>query len=444
MTIPRSRTKTPSQTADLARIAAHRDERDTAGASAVADHSTLSSRAKPNGSNTPDRTSKRGNTKKNPAHLRFRATLHSRLGRKFLPSAAQRAALEAVVTEALALNAKTIDAVLTEETFSVAMTLQAQAPTVQVALSSGTEALLRDAFVKPIVRAVVAERPEILPVREALPAVTEAARASLDWLARVRSMEDECIRDQDIEGVHELRVALRRTRTALRWLGRELDRPDILPDFNKAIEHLRELGTVVGPVRDADVVHAMLSKRAPKGASVDRAIELVAQYRKARVGEMIKYLKSSKTATKLRSIEQTLRRIRSEWSPLPDATFVTAGESAVRFFRRELARVRERLQGDLTVDEGYHNVRRQLRRVRDVADVCGPALKPQQLQWRERLQPVQSLLGAFNDAVTAMALMREGGSAVKPTLRWLKFRRRQRMSELATPLAVTAALLLNQ
>lgn len=374
------------------------------------------------------------------AHVRLKKMLHSRLGRTFAPSSTQSKAMDAVVAEALAVNARGIDAVLTEETFSVALTLHEQAPTVQIALTSSTVAAIQTAFSRPVVLSVIGERPEILQVEPALAAVPEAARATMDWFARVRSMEDECVRDEDIEGVHELRVALRRTRTALRWLSREV----IDPQIPTILEHMRELGVMVGPVRDADVVHGMLLKRAPKGPSVTKALSVVEAYRREKVQDMVRYFQSAKTEAKLKEIETGLQRIRNEWVPPVEGPLVTAGDSAEKFFRRELRRVRERLQGNLTVDEGYHDVRRQLRRVRDVIDVCGGALKPSQVIWRERLQPVQSLLGAFNDAVTASVMIRPGGGEVKATLNWLKIRKRQRMSELATPLAVTAALLLNQ
>ncbi len=374
------------------------------------------------------------------AHVRLKAMLQSRLGRTFVANPAQDLAMDAVVTEAVALNARAIDAVLTEETLSFSLTLQSAAPNVQVVLTDSTVSALKAAFVRAQVLCVIGERPDILQAKPTLPAVPEAARTALDWFARVRSMEDECVRDKDIEGVHELRLALRRTRTALRWLAREV----IDPELTQAVLDLRELNEVVGPVRDADVVMALLIKRAPKGVSAEKAKTVVLAARRSQVELMVRYFKSAKLAAKLTSIEHSLRRIRAEWVAPLDVPAVLAGASAERFFRRELRRVRERLQGDLTVDEGYHNVRRQLRRVRDVIDVCGGALKSSQVIWRERLQPVQSLLGAFNDAVTAMEVIRPGGVVVKPTARWLKLRRQQRMTELATPLAVTAALLLNQ
>ena len=213
------------------------------------------------------------------AHVKLKATLRSRLGRTFLATPAQDLAMDAVVTEAVALNARAIDAVLTEETLSFSLTLQSAAPNVRVALTDSTVSQLRAAFARPHVLCLVGERPDILQVKPTLPAVPEAARAALDWFARVRSMEDECVRDKDIEGVHELRLALRRTRTALRWLAREVTDPAL----TQAVLDLRALGEVVGPVRDADVVMALLIKRAPKGPSAEKAKSVVLAARRAQV-----------------------------------------------------------------------------------------------------------------------------------------------------------------
>jgi CHAD domain-containing protein len=121
-----------------------------------------------------------------------------------------------------------------------------------------------------------------------------------------------------------------------------------------------------------------------------------------------------------------------------------ASRSLQRCFDRELRRIHERLEGDLTVDEGYHDVRRQLRRVRDIIDVSGEALGARRRAWRTKLQPVQSQLGSFNDAVSAMALVRAAGVPAKETVQWLKARRASTLTELATPLAVLAVLVISR
>jgi CHAD domain-containing protein len=310
-----------------------------------------------------------------------------------------------------------------------------------------TAAKLRTAFDVSIVQVDFAERPQFKHPDGDGSALAEAVAVCRDWLARVRAMEDECVRDEDVEGVHEIRIAIRRTRAALRWLERCTKDPRLA----QVVAPLRSLNMLAGPVRDADVVLALLKKRAPKGPARDAAVTVVQNTREARVHALAKHLRSRAYRASMKSADDALVALLS----LTPASMVgsvrsassvpveeRASRSMRRYFDRELRRIHQRLEGDLTVDEGYHDVRRQIRRVRDLIDVCGPALGQRRMAWRSKLQPIQSLLGSFNDVVCAQRILEPVGEPVREVLVWLESRRAAMLTELATPLAVLAALVI--
>jgi CHAD domain-containing protein len=82
-----------------------------------------------------------------------------------------------------------------------------------------------------------------------LPAPVAVARLLLRLLDTLESNVDGVLRDIDTEFLHDLRVAVRRTRSAVKLLGAVL--PDELAEHYKA--EFKWLGDVTTPVRDLDV-----------------------------------------------------------------------------------------------------------------------------------------------------------------------------------------------
>ncbi len=373
-------------------------------------------------------------------------TLRSRLHATRALGESAESALQSLVRAALRAGATEIDATLTPRGLFVSLGPVPESGASSFELNATVAARLRSAFETSIVRVDFAERPQLTqPIGDAS-ALAESVALCRDWLARVRAMEDECVRDEDVEGVHEIRIAIRRARAALRWLERCARDPRV----EQVVGVLRALGAAAGPVRDSDVVHAMLRKRGPKGLARDAAMAVIEEARAARVHALVRHLKSRAYRAAIRGADEALASLLSVPAvAVPaSATETTrpvddrASRSMQRFFDRELRRIHERLEGDLTSDEGYHDVRRQLRRVRDIIDVCGPALGARRLAWRSKLQPVQSLLGSFNDVVSAQVMVKPVGEPVREISVWLKGRRASVLTELATPLAVLAVLVI--
>lgn len=377
------------------------------------------------------------------------AMLRERLHGVRAVSERESRALEALCRAARRAGATEIDAALTPRGLHVSLSPTPEDGATSLRLTEPLQARLRAAFGVAVVRVDFAERPVLAQPDPSAPARSEAASLAREWLARVRAMEDACIRSEDgarnIEGVHELRIAIRRCRAALRWLARCTRDARV----EEVVGVLRTLGAAAGPVRDADVVHVMLKKKAPKGAARDAALAAVIEARAARERALEAHLRSRVHRAAMKRADDALVALGAPEAGLADGALTDqersaerAGRSLQRYFDRELRRIHERLEGDLTIDEGYHDVRRQLRRVRDIIDVCGSALGARRLAWRARLQPIQSLLGTFNDVVSAMAMVKPAGEPTQEIVQWLKVRRAETLTELATPLAVLAALVI--
>jgi CHAD domain-containing protein len=393
---------------------------------------------------SPARASTRARSRPDAIERAMAAQLASRLhGARRLTDRHERL-LRSVIRVGRAAGAESVDATLTPRGLFIAFGPASDGGPVPI--DPALEASLARAFSVPVVAVDRADRPVFPPPREDADARVEAATLARDWLSRVRSLEDECARDEDVRGVHEIRIAIRRTRAALRWLSRCVRDPRI----DEVTDALRALSAVTSPVRDADVVDALLAKRAPEGPARDAALAEIRVGRGARVKALRAHLRARAYRQSMVRADAALAELSASALPVAaDALHpaeLRAGERASRsfqrYFDRELRRIHARLEGDLTVDEGYHAVRRQLRRVRDIIDVGAPLLGARRRAWRTRLQPVQSQLGAFNDAVNALALVRAAGGPTREVARWLKDRRSSSLAELATPLAVLAVLVM--
>jgi CHAD domain-containing protein len=91
---------------------------------------------------------------------------------------------------------------------------------------------------------------------------TAAAGIRLVLLARFDEMAEyrsAALDFADVEGVHDMRVASRRLRSALRDFGPHVRRP---PRLARVRGELKELAGALGTVRDEDVAIAALAKLA--------------------------------------------------------------------------------------------------------------------------------------------------------------------------------------
>jgi triphosphatase len=215
------------------------------------------------------------------------------------------------------------------------------------------------------------------------------------------------------EPVHQMRVALRRLRSALALFRRAADGPE-LQELNSSLKNLSQY---LGPARDWDVFAAgvgqALAEAFPGDRAVTRLLAAVARKRAESYARLRVYLDSP---------EFRALGIRLAWLPAArpweEATNMPAlaeplGNFAAAALSRRLARVLEP-GADLGAlsPEALHDLRIQAKRLRYAAEFFAP-LYPARAARRfiRRIAAVQDRLGHLNDGTVATQLLEALGGA---------------------------------
>lgn len=241
----------------------------------------------------------------------------------------------------------------------------------------------------------------------------------------------------DPEDVHDLRVYTRRFRSALRFFRPLLD--DRIP--HNLAEDLRELGSALGPVRDAFVRFAFLEKvNRDERVRSDPAWSAYLQAQRAELG---KHRRTLRAVLQRRQTEACLRRmVRFARAELP--ALARAGEPepfrafAVRRLRKQLRRTPlPRGLARLGPNE-LHELRCALRRSRYWAEFAEPALGPACRRLTRHLNRLTDALGTVHDMDVHIAELSDSRGPIARRLR--KAARRERIAGLADARAVMRAM----
>jgi CHAD domain-containing protein len=225
---------------------------------------------------------------------------------------------------------------------------------------------------------------------------------------------DVGVRLGDGEAVHKMRVAIRRLRSVLRTFTPLLDKESAL----WLRDELGWLGSVLGPVRDTDVLRAhleeLLSSLPPSdvlGPVRDDLTEYFTETRQKALAESLKALRSPRYLDLL----DVLRAV-----TLAPPTTPKAGRSikkaAPRLLRRELERVAGRIEvaaaaeGSEQHELALHEVRKAAKGMRYAAEAFEPVLGKPARRIVQRFVAVHELLGSGQDAVVARDLLRQLGA----------------------------------
>jgi CHAD domain-containing protein len=277
--------------------------------------------------------------------------------------------------------------------------------------------LLRDAgavggeFMPKLVRALGAratappDPPLAEPIGQRDP-VSAVVTGYLRTNVRKLLAEDVRFRLGGEDAVHQLRVACRRLRSALRVF-----RPYLDEEWAEGLrEELRWLATSMGTARDAEVILARLT------ASIDKLPDhLVIGPVRARVqqhlgGELAAAVAEiGHTVNSDRYISLLERLVDAAWKPrtIPaaDQPAQVALQEDVRGAWRKLAsgvaRVRETSQ-----ERDYHQVRIRAKRVRYTAEAVSPAFGKPAVRFARQAERVQETLGEHQDACEAQDVLR--------------------------------------
>jgi CHAD domain-containing protein len=203
---------------------------------------------------------------------------------------------------------------------------------------------------------------------------------------------------RDPESLHDMRVGVRRLRALLR-AGGEL----IGTDTAELDGRLKQLGQVLGEVRDLDVLLAHLDNEVARFGAEDasRATSLLATLRTERSCSRSRLLAALRSDEYLALLDETARTI-DELEPSGSA--VTLDELADEASARLCKAVRK--LPDAPADEELHAVRKKGKRARYAAELAG------QKELVKRAKKLQDVLGEHQDAVVAAHRLRELASGL--------------------------------
>ncbi len=238
------------------------------------------------------------------------------------------------------------------------------------------------------------------------------------------------IAGDDVEALHDLRVAIRKARAVLRGFRKRL-KPTSARELDR---HLRSLNRALGPARDMDVWIAWLqdSLRAGPPAGQPRPERYIARHqnRRRRQQTTVRRVLSESAFLALHThfnqlLRDELPHLRADSAATP---FLTA---ARRVLDKQLHRARK--LGKLrwsTEPARRHRLRIALRRVRYLAGFFAPLLDSAVDQLRKRAHAVEQVLGEIRDTTREIESLSHGHP---PPPRGLqdRLRERRRQAEAA-------------
>jgi CHAD domain-containing protein len=205
---------------------------------------------------------------------------------------------------------------------------------------------------------------------------------------------------RDPESLHDMRVGVRRLRALLR-AGSEL----VASDTVELDERLKELGRILGEVRDLDVLLARLDAEAAElgGEDAKRAASLLAALRTERSGSRSRLLGALRSDEYLALLDDTARTI-DELEPSESAATLDelTGKAATKL-RRAVRKLPEE-----PANEELHAVRKKGKRARYAAELAGRD------KLVKRAKKLQDVLGEHQDAVVAAERLRELAERAEP------------------------------
>ncbi|MBA3311210.1 MAG: CYTH and CHAD domain-containing protein, partial [Nocardioidaceae bacterium] len=238
-----------------------------------------------------------------------------------------------------------------------------------------------------------------------------------EQVAELKLRDPEVRRDVP-DGVHKMRVALRRLRSALATF-----RPLVDQEVTEPLrEELKWIGGVLGDARDAEVMHGRLTTviaresaepAEPALAAVTRRVddELHATHRSA----LTRALEAMETDRYFRLLDDLDHLVADPpWTPLArqPANHVLPGHvhHDWKRLRRHVAAAKQ-ATGRAQRDERLHEVRKAAKRTRYAAETLTSLYGRDARRLVKATKRVQSLLGTHQDSVLTQALLRQLGQA---------------------------------
>jgi CHAD domain-containing protein len=244
---------------------------------------------------------------------------------------------------------------------------------------------------------------------------TPAAVAIADMLAGFAAVIDDNVAGTiaaiDIEFLHDLRVAVRRTRSILKLAG------DVLPDnlAERFQPEFKWLGDLTTPVRDLDVYLHELDNMAARLASADPQDldpfrSFLVRHRAAERRRLVRGLRSRRFEQLMSDWRGALAQVTVDTVRGP--TVATLARQRVERAFRNVVRLGKRLNAD-SPSEQVHALRKRCKELRYLLEVFRPlCTDAPHRQLLKELKALQDTLGDFQDGEVQREAVREFAAAM--------------------------------
>jgi inorganic triphosphatase YgiF len=234
---------------------------------------------------------------------------------------------------------------------------------------------------------------------------TAARDVFRDCLAQVAGNMAVVAASEDPEGPHQLRVGLRRLRTAFALFGPSLGKEAMAP----LSEAARRLGSVAGELRDADVLVEEVVRHAAAGLDPDAhaALEAALQARRAavraRVREALATPESVGFLFDLGAFVEGRGWLAPSDYAQTERLAARIADIAPAVLAKRHRKVRKLGRRIRELDAaGLHELRKELKKLRYAVDMLGPVYKEREVApYLKSLKELQDSFGSMNDAAMA-------------------------------------------
>jgi CHAD domain-containing protein len=208
-------------------------------------------------------------------------------------------------------------------------------------------------------------------------------------LADVRKYEETLLHELPVEPVHDMRVAARRLRAALRLLGNE--------QLRELERKVKELQDALGAVRDVQLQITWLSRRSRR----------LAERRREVLPNAAAALRRALDVWRSRTVTEIAAAI--PWLNRPGRL---GGPRIRRAIRKRLDAVGERLEATLKNPDAptAHRLRIGVKKLRYFTELAEPALPKACGDLLDELEPMQERLGELHDVDVRLGLLEELGA----------------------------------
>ena len=222
------------------------------------------------------------------------------------------------------------------------------------------------------------------------PALAHVRAYLVAQLAEIERTDPVVRIDPDIEALHDLRVALRRTRAVLRAARKLFDGEWVI----RLRDELKWLGGELGPARDLDVlIQQLRSEREEVGSEATPVIRRLERERKGARRRAVAALRSDRYLALLDEL-----RIAVDHPPVrkPDARLARVASREYKKLRREVAAL-----GPQPTDDALHRVRIRGKRARYAAELAEPVVGKPAARFVRAAKQFQDVIGEHQDAIVA-------------------------------------------